>query len=101
MFRVERNPDSPLPPRFDEEPPVLFPPKVPIAVRGTERRPLPFAILPPIGWSEINDTFTPALQLRLYAGHIENVPAALKVSSHTAKQLVFADADGVAEVHGI
>jgi hypothetical protein len=45
VFRVEQNPDSPLPPRFDEEPPVLLPPKVPIAVRGTERRPPPFAIL--------------------------------------------------------
>jgi hypothetical protein len=45
VLRTARNPDSPLPPRLDDEPPVRLPPNVPIAVRGTERRPLPFAMM--------------------------------------------------------
>jgi hypothetical protein len=47
LLRVTRNPESPLPPRFADEPPVLLPPKIPIAVRGTERRALPIPMVSP------------------------------------------------------
>ena len=40
LFRVIRNPRSPLPLRLDD--PVRFPPNVPLDVLGTARRPLPF-----------------------------------------------------------
>jgi hypothetical protein len=48
VFLVGRKPESPLPPRLDDEPPVRFPPNVPMAVRGTERRLLPLAMLSPL-----------------------------------------------------
>ena len=52
-LRVTRNPDRPLPPRFDDEPPVRRPPNVPIAVRGTDRRPLPIPMATSPLWLEL------------------------------------------------